>query len=231
MSESSLLEVQLQEEQVVAYLAQHPDFFLRHKALLDQLQIPHPVKGAVSLVELHQERQRERIETQEQELRELMETASRNERIFRVYADVYPELFSCTTLRQLWKRLHTTFRDRLRIPASSLWLNAGAVRAKRSDQGFVLDTVRFNQLCVQPLAGQAVYFGRLYDHERHLLFGEEALVHSAAVLRLGERGELGLLAFGHADAEYYHPGMDSLLLEQLGRFITLLLPTLVLLRD
>ncbi len=88
MSEPSLLEVQLQEELVVAYLAQHPDFFLRHKALLDQLQIPHPVKGAVSLVELHQERQRERIETQEQELRTLMETASRNERIFRVYADV-----------------------------------------------------------------------------------------------------------------------------------------------
>ena len=24
-----------------------------------------------------------------------------------------------------------------------VWLNAGAVRAKRSDQGFVLDTVRF----------------------------------------------------------------------------------------
>ena len=95
----------------------------------------------------------------------------------------------------------------------------------------MLDTVRFNQLCAQPLAGQSVYFGRLYDHERHLLFGEEALVHSAAILRLGEQGELGLLAFGHADAEYYHPGMDSLLLEQLGRFITLLLPTLVLLRD
>ena len=102
MSEPSLLEAQLQEEQVVAFLGQHPDFFLRHKALLDQLQIPHPIKGAVSLVELHQERQRERIETQEQELRELMETASRNERIFRVYADVYPELFACTTLRQLW---------------------------------------------------------------------------------------------------------------------------------
>ena len=230
MSETSLLEGLLQEEQVVAYLRQHPEFFLRHKALLDQLQIPHPVRGAVSLVELQQERQRERIEAQEQELRALMATASRNEHIFRVYADVYPELFACTTLRQLWKRLHTTFRNRLRIPISALWLNAGAVKAKRSDQGFVVEPARFNQLCVQPMAGQGIYFGRLYDSERQTLFGEEALVHSAAILRLGEQGELGFLAFGHANPEYYHPGMDSLLLEQLGRFISLLVPTLVTLR-
>ena len=57
-----------------------------------------------------------------------------------------------------------------------------------------------------------------------------ALVHSAAILRLGEQGELGFLAFGHANPEYYHTGMDSLLLEQLGRFISLLVPTLVTLR-
>ncbi len=227
MSDSHLLNSMLQEEEVAEYLGRHPEFFLRHKALLDQLQIPHQVKGAVSLIELQLERQRERISELEQELRALMSNASRNEHIFRVYADVYPELFACTTLRQLWKRLHTTFREHLRIPASALWINGGAVQAKRSDKGFVLEEPRFRQIALQLMANQNVYFGRISEVERGILFGAEALVHSVALLRLGEQGEAGFLAFGHANPAHYHDGMDSLLLEQLGRFITLLLPTLV----
>ena len=66
-----------------------------------------------------------------------------NERIFRVYADIYPELFACTSLRQLWRRLHTSFRDKLHIPASALWLNAGQVTVKRSDKRFLLDEQPF----------------------------------------------------------------------------------------
>ena len=227
MSDSGLLSGMLQEEEVAEYLGRHPEFFLRHKVLLDNLQIPHQVKGAVSLFELQQERQRERISELEQDLRALMSNASRNEHIFRVYADVYPELFACTTLRQLWKRLHTTFRERLRIPASALWINGGAIHTKRSDKGFALEEAKFQQIALQLMAGEYVYFGRISDSERAILFGQDALVHSVALLRLGQQGEAGFLAFGHANPAHYHAGMDSLLLEQLGRFITLLLPTLV----
>ncbi len=225
------LDERLREEQVVEYLQRHPEFFLRHQALLDQLQIPHPVRGAVSLVALQQERQRERIESLDQELRALTSTASRNEHIFRVYADVYPELFGCTTLRQLWKRLHLTFRERLRIPASALWISDARIKAKRSDHGFVMPAARCQQLTMQLMRGERVYFGRLGEQERQALFGEGALVHSIALLRLGEQGDLGFLAFGHANGEHYHAGMDSLLLEQLGRFITLLLPNMVTFHD
>ena len=41
------LEAMLQENQVVDFLKQHPDFFLRHKALLDELTVPHEQRGAV----------------------------------------------------------------------------------------------------------------------------------------------------------------------------------------
>ena len=81
------------------------------------------------------------------------------------------------------------------------------------------------------MAGEAIYFGPIDEPDKQVLFGVEALVHSVALLRLGEQGELGLIAFGHANPEHYQPGMDSLLLEQLGRFVTLLLPTLVAGRD
>ena len=76
------LEAMLQENQVVDFLKQHPDFFLRHKALLDELAVPHEQRGAVSLFDLKLERQRERLQQLEQERQELMTNASRNEFIF-----------------------------------------------------------------------------------------------------------------------------------------------------
>lgn len=231
MSGHGVLQELLDESRVVEYLRHHPDFFLRHKALLDQLRVPHEVQGAVSLVELSLTRQRERIQGLEQGMQSLLANASRNERIFRVYADIYPELFACTSLRQLWRRLHTSFRDKLHIPASALWLNAGRVAVKRSDKRFLLAEEPFLCLCRQPMAGEAIYFGPIREADKQVLFGAEALVHSVALMRLGEQGELGLIAFGHANPEHYQPGMDSLLLEQLGRFVSLLLPTLVAGRD
>ena len=121
------LEAMLQENQVVDFLKQHPDFFLRHKALLDELAVPHEQRGAVSLFDLKLERQRERLQQLEQERQELLTNASRNEFIFRVYTDIYPALFACTSLRQLWKCMHNTFRERLRIPACALWVNQARV--------------------------------------------------------------------------------------------------------
>lgn len=222
---------EVDEAAVVAYLRQHPDLFVRHPALLDELTLPHAVPGAVSLLSLQQTRQRERISGLEQELAAIRQLAGRNEHIFRVYSDVYSTLFSCTTLRQLWKRLHTTFRARLRIPVSALWVNDGRIKAKRSDQGFVLPADRFRYLCQQLMPQQRVYLGRIGEVERQLLFGQGALVHSVVLLRLGEAGDLGVLAFGHANGEHYQADMDSLLLEQLGRFVTLLLPNMVTFHD
>lgn len=227
MSERDLRQDDLEEGRVVEYLRRHPDFFLRHRALLEQVRIPHEVRGAVSLVEFNLTRQRERIQGLEQEMQSLLANASRNERIFRVYADIYPELFACTSLCQLWRRLHTSVRDKLHIPASALWLNGGRVAVKRSDKRFLLAEAAFLRLCRQSMAGEAVYFGPIATEDKQTLFGAEALVHSVALMRLGEQGEQGLIAFGHANPEHYHAGMDSLLLEQLGRFVTLLLPNLV----
>ena len=38
-------------EEVLAYLARHPDFFLRHETILAELELPHRAGAAVSLVE------------------------------------------------------------------------------------------------------------------------------------------------------------------------------------
>ena len=84
-----VLETMFEESQVVEYLKNHPDFFLRHKALLDELSVPHEQRGAVSLFDLALERQRERLKLLEEERASLLSNATRNEYIFRVYTDIY----------------------------------------------------------------------------------------------------------------------------------------------
>lgn len=220
------LETMYEESQVVEYLKNHPDFFLRHKALLDELSVPHEQRGAVSLFDLALERQRERLKLLEEERASLLSNATRNEYIFRVYTDIYTQLFSATSFRQVWKNMNAVFRERLRIPACALWLNQARVKAKRFDKPYEMDGAVFQRLCLYPMADQLIYFGRVSDCDRELIFGPGSLVHSMVLLRLGEYGEWGFLAFGHANPHHFQQGMDSLLLEQLGRFITLLIPEL-----
>ena len=96
------LESMLEENRIADYLKQHPDFFLRHKELLEEIAVPHEQRGTVSLFDVKLERQRERLQQLEDERQELLANATRNEFIFRVYTDVYPALFACTSMRQLW---------------------------------------------------------------------------------------------------------------------------------
>ena len=73
------------EEAVLAYLKAHPDFFIRNAAQITDMTIPHPVKGAVSLVEWQLGRQRERIGTLTDDLMQLMIQARENEHLFWPY--------------------------------------------------------------------------------------------------------------------------------------------------
>ncbi|MDO2949530.1 DUF484 family protein [Aeromonas simiae] len=224
MSEVSLQESATDEGQVLEYLARHPDFFLRHPPLLDRLRIPHDQRGAVSLVELQMVRQRERIEQLELEITELMQVASQNERLFRVYAGVYADLFECHNLFDLSRLLARAFVQQLRLTAVRIWLNPNQVKVAEGEGLFLADQRQLDTLLTTRLPGQESYQGRLSLGERQMLFGQDVLVNSVALLRLGD---LGLLAFASSDPGHFSPHNDTLLLGQLGRLLQLRLPELL----
>lgn len=224
MSEVSLQESATDEGQVLEYLARHPDFFLRHSPLLDRLRIPHDQRGTVSLVELQMVRQRERIEQLELEITELMQVASQNERLFRVYAGVYADLFECHNLFDLSRLLARAFVQQLRLTAVRIWLNPNQVKVAEGEGLFLADQRQLDTLLTTRLPGQESYQGRLSLGERQMLFGQDVLVNSVALLRLGD---LGLLAFASSDPGHFSPHNDTLLLGQLGRLLQLRLPELL----
>jgi len=70
-----------------------------------------------------------------------------------------------------------------------------------------------------------VYLGRLTADEKKLLFPDEPIA-SVALLLLGNKGELGMLAIGNHDAGHFEPAMDTLLVRQLQALLSKLLPPL-----
>jgi len=59
------------------------------------------------------------------------------------------------------------------------------------------------------------------DSQRELLFGTEANdIGSVALVPLGEKGSLGLLALGSTDRDRFHPGMSTEFLGRLAELIS-----------
>ncbi|GGB43341.1 hypothetical protein GCM10011502_15820 [Oceanisphaera marina] len=211
----------LDDSQIAEYLLAQPQFFERQPSLLEQLRLPHEQRGSVSLVEVKLDRQRQRIYELEDEITELMMVAGENERIFRVYMDLMPRLFECTSVLELELCIRSTLQQQLRVQAVQLVLDPRAYPDATSSAGEQLE-----RLYRERMASQLVYLGRLGKEEKLGLF-QDSLVNSCALIRLGAKGELGLLAFGSADGSHYGPGMDTLLINQLADVLALLLPRLM----
>ena len=72
----------LNDHAVIDYLLHHPEFFIRNSAVVEQMRVPHPVRGMVSLVEWHMARSRNYIAMLEENMDQLMDQAAVNEGLF-----------------------------------------------------------------------------------------------------------------------------------------------------
>lgn len=202
--------------QVKDYLLANPHFFVQYPGILDNLRIPHEKKGSVSLVERQAEQLRERVRQLQHQISELMAVAKQNERIYRIYADLNLRLFRCKSLFDVRTTLEQVMLYQLDLQAVSLKLFGFEDDLPETNKRLLLEK-RFNN--------NIYYLGRLSKEEQTMLFGK-VQVESVAMMLIGERGEMGLLAVASREAHHFHPGMDTLLITQLQKFLTLVVPQL-----
>jgi hypothetical protein len=208
---------------IAQYLAENPDFFEHHPQLLKQLSLRHQERGAVSLVERQQQVLRQRIMQLEEEITDLMVTARRNEELFRAYSDLYVELLACNHLAEVMDALQETFSTQLNMPALSLKFFDSPIEL---DEQFTFAADTHKKLLSKRFQSANVYLGRLTEDEKKLLFPNEPIA-SVALILLGDKGELGMLAIGNHDAGHFEPAMDTLLVRQLQALLTKILPPLL----
>ena len=210
------------EQQLIELLKDCPDILVRNPALLAELEVPHEAGKAVSLIERQVSVLREKLNTTDKRLRELMDIARANERLAEsrhrlainllgahdlddVISIVLDELGNELEADYAVVRLITKNSDRL-DEKPELFIDAN------SDGLKAFNTMLDNR---KPLCGHCT------GEQNAFLFGDDAGdVGSAAVIPLVAGEKLGLLGLGGKDDRRFSIAMGTEFLTQIGELVS-----------
>jgi uncharacterized protein YigA (DUF484 family) len=211
-----------EEESVARYLQQNPEFFERHQALLARLRLPHSRGGStISLVERQIEVMRERHAALEAKLAELVRVARDNDAIAARFHRFARRLLRSSSRAAALDEIEASLRDDFDAFHSVLILTGTEPTESSKRFPRVVATEDANLKSFESLfASGKPRCGQVRDSQREFLFGTDANdIGSVALVPLGEKGALGLLALGSTERDRFHPGMST---EFLGRMADLI---------
>jgi uncharacterized protein len=217
----------LSDLSVTEYLQTYPDFFERNPQLLTKLRLPHmrDVGATVSLVERQVEVLRERNQSLERKLKELVDVARSNDALADRIHRLSQRLICTHSLLESINAIETSLREDFDAMHSVLVLFLEAARPLETEAGHFLrlatpaddDIKTFESL----LSAGKPRCGQVRDAQRDYLFGNDSVaIGSVALTPLGQKGSLGILAIGASDAERFHPGMSTEFLSRIGELVT-----------
>lgn len=211
-------------EQVLAYLARHPDFFLRHEAILAELELPHRSGAAVSLVERQVTLLRQRNIDSRQRLTRLLDTARENDELFTKTRQLILALLEAESLERLAQVLVLGLRREFDVEHTRLlliedeashWQPGGERVARTAAEAALGGIMRQDKPVSGPLRPQA----------REALFGNQAdNVLSSLVVTVSHAHPVAIVALGSSDARRFHGEMGTMFMEFLGDVLQRLLP-------
>jgi uncharacterized protein len=217
----------INDDSVAAYLQTYPDFFERNGPLLTKLRLPHlrDAGATVSLVERQVEVLRERNQSLERKLKELVDVARANDALADRIHRLSQRLIGAHTLPETISAVDTSLREDFDARNSVLVLFLEQARALEQGPGRFLraaaaadpEIKTFESL----LQSGKPRCGQIRDVQRDFLFGKDCVeIGSVALTPLGPKGALGILAIGASDAERFHPAMSTEFLSRIGELVT-----------
>lgn len=219
-----LTAAETEEESITSYLQRHPDFFERHQAVLARLRLPHARGGStISLVERQIEVLREKLTGVENKLAELVRVARANDAISeRLHRFTRRLLLGAVAREEAVARIEAGLREDFDAFQATLVL-IGEPSPPTASPRFVRTVAAadpnlksFESLFSsgKPRCGQA------RDSQREFLFGPDGLeMASVALVPLGDKGSVGLLALGSTDRDRFHPAMSTEFLARMAELI------------
>src|ERR1700674_618670 len=212
-----------EEESIASYLQRTPDFFERHQAVLARLRLPHARGGStISLVERQIEVLREKQAALESKLAELVRVARANDAISERLHRFTRRLLGAVPGEEAVARIEAGLREDFDAFQAALIL-IGEPSAPAASPRFVrtLPATDPNLKSFESLFSSGKpRCGQARDSQREFLFGPEGTeMASLALVPLGDKGSLGLLALGSADKDRFHPGMSTEFLARLAELI------------
>ncbi|WP_226643556.1 DUF484 family protein [Microbulbifer variabilis] len=213
--------------QVARYLTQNPEFFVERMDLLETIKLPRENGKTVSLMTHHTNLLRERNIEMRQRLDQLLHNARDNDQLFFNSRRLILALLEAQTIGEVTEALYSSFSNDFAVEFTSLTL-FGPLGVPTDRLG----EVRTSTLSSAETAIGAILrngrpiCGILRPGEKEYLFGENwQEVASAAVIPLGN--QLGMLAVGSTDPQYYRSSLGTLFLSYIGEVLERLLPRLL----
>jgi uncharacterized protein len=216
----------MDDERIAEHLVAHPDFFERHASVLARLRLPHQRgSAAVSLVERQVLVLREKNGTLEQRLHELIENGRTNDATTERMHKLTRRLIRARDLPGVVAALETSLREEF---GASRWVALITDTSLPGIAGFANQHVRVIARGAPELRIFESFFenarprsGQIRDTQREYLFGGDGSpVGSSALIPLGERASLGLLAIGSHDTERFLPTMSTDFLVRIGELVS-----------
>ena len=240
---------QISEDDVVAFLERHPDFFLHRDRLLLKLQLPHGKKGTVSLIQKQLTLLREKHQNANKKLTTLVSLAERNEEILNKCRALILNLIAADNPEDFLATMAESFTRDFQCQAYSLIIFDDAApptdlpETPLSDFVTRVPTETAEQQAASLLKAGTPVLGPLRPAERDFLFRKQGKqINSVVVLPVftasgreegvglhaanngaKTRRQIALLAIGSEDSSYFNADMDThflgLVADTLGRLI------------
>ena len=206
------------EAEIARYLLDHPDFFLRHEEVLDDLEVPHRTGEAVSLLEHKIRMLQDKASRYQNQLQELISVARENEQLNQRLHQLTLNLIEATSVEEVLATLQDELRARFNADAVELKLFSleDLEEARVSEAGMAIfrKFMRTDKPTCGPLSGEKL----------KVLFGDQAGDSgSAALIPIRTSDLSGVLAIGSRDRNRFHAGKGVDFLVRLGELVSLTL--------
>jgi len=215
---------EMDDRAVVDYLLRHPEFFIRNARVVEEMRVPHPIRGTVSLVEWHMARARNHINHLEENISLLMEQATSNEGLFYRLLHLQSRLASASSLDEFLLRLHRWARE-LGLAGATLRLfpDRWRIGAPSSFTHLALSRQAFEPLRIQRMGCENHYLGPLHGPELLVVLPEAKAIGSVAMSLMGRDGDLGVILFTSRDPQHYQQGQGTQLIQEIAQMLPELL--------
>ncbi len=217
---------EVDEAALASYLAATPEFFDRHAQLLAKIRLPDSRGGGstISLLERQVEVLRERNRQLERKVKDFVDVARENDALGTRVLAMARRLIAARDRSVTISAIEAALREDFGAGQSVLVLMAARAPAGIAESRFLrivpADAAELRSFETLFSAGKP-RCGQLRDSQREFLFGADAVaeVGSVALVPLGAKGSLGLLACGSNDSQRFNPTMSTDFLAHIGELI------------
>jgi len=208
--------------QLISLLRENPDILNRHPELLPVLEVSHSSGGAVSLIERQVVVLRQKIQTQEKQLLDLVEVARDNDRLAEIRHQLSVDLLSSHDIDDVINIVLDAFK-------TALSADYAVVKLFSEDKGLIeQDSNLYVDKNDEALSAfktmmqhKNTVCGKSTEEQKTYLFNDKAdSIKSVAVIPLVAGANLGLIGLGANDMARFNASMGTDFLSQIGELVS-----------